>query len=261
MTRALDIGVDVARATWDVRSSPALCARPTGTRRTAGVLLGLDEVQRVRKATGGTVNDVLIALVAGAMRRWLDERGDGSEGIAPRALIPVSRRGPRTAHPQGNQLSGYLLRLPVGEADPVVRLRAVRAAMDRNKHVGPHRGPGAVALLAEHVPPLGHRLGGPVMAQAARLIFDVLVTSVPLPSLGFRLAACPLTEVCPLAPLARGQSLAVAVSTFRGGVHFGLLADAEAVPDLDALAAALRAELTALGEATGAEPLGVPSGA
>ncbi|MET9550618.1 wax ester/triacylglycerol synthase family O-acyltransferase [Streptomyces sp. NPDC006627] len=208
--RALGIGASVARAGLGVRSCAALTSSATGTRRTAGIVLDLDDVHQVRKAAGGTVNDVLIAVVAGALRRWLDERGDGSEGVEPRALIPVSRRRPRTAQPPGNRLSGYLVRLPVGDGDPLARLRGVRAAMDRNKEAGPERAAGAVALLAEHVPPLGHRLGGPVVAQAARLLFDVLVTSVPLPGIGLRLGGSPLAEVYPFAPLARGQSLAVA---------------------------------------------------
>ncbi|GGZ83591.1 wax ester/triacylglycerol synthase family O-acyltransferase [Streptomyces echinoruber] len=244
--RALDIGASLAVSTLTARPTPALTAPATGTRRTAGVVLDLDDVHRVRKSVGGTVNDVLIAVVAGALRRWLDARGDGSDGVAPRALIPVSRRRPRTAHPQGNRLSGYLMRLPVGEADPLGRLNAVRTAMDRNKDAGPHRGAGAVALLADHVPALGHRLGGPLVGQAARLWFDILVTSVPLPGIGLRLGGHPVTAVYPFAPLAPGQSLAVAVSTYRGHVHYGLVADAEAVPDLDRLAAALSAEVETL---------------
>lgn len=247
--RALDIGAGVARATWGVHSSPALTSQATGTRRTAGIVLDLDEVHQVRKTAGGTVNDVLIAAVAGALRRWLEARDAPVEGVAPRALIPVSRRRPRTSQPQGNRLSGYLVRLPVDDPDPLGRLRTVRAAMDRNKDAGPERGAGAVALLADHVPPIGHLLAGPVVGQAARLLFDILVTSVPLPSLGLRLGGCPLTEVYPFAPLARGQSLAVAVSTYRGRVHFGLVADAEAVPDLDLFAHGLREEITALAAA------------
>lgn len=244
--RALDIGASVAVSGLGVRSSAALTSEATGTRRTAGVIIDLDDVHLVRKTAGGTVNDVLIAVVAGALRRWLDERGDGSEGVAPRALIPVSRRRPRTAQPPGNRLSGYVMRLPVHDPDPLGRLRAVRAAMDRNKDAGPHRGAGAVALLADHVPPLAHRLGGPLVGQAARLWFDILVTSVPLPSLGLKLGGHPVTAVFPFAPLARGQSLAVAVSTYRGRVHYGLVADAAAVPDLDRLAAALTDEVAAL---------------
>ncbi|XUL86373.1 wax ester/triacylglycerol synthase family O-acyltransferase [Streptomyces galilaeus] len=249
--RALDIGASVARSTLDVRSSAALASEPSGTRRTAGVVVDLDDVHRIRKTVGGTVNDVLIAVVAGALRRWLDERGDGSEGVAPRALIPVSKRRPRSAQPQGNRLSGYLIRLPVDDPDPLARLDSVRAAMDRNKDAGPNRGAGAVALLADHVPALGHRLGGPFAAQAARLWFDILVTSVPLPSIGLKLGGNPVTAVFPYAPLAAGQSLAVAVSTFRGHVHYGLVADAEAVPDLDVFARALTEEVETLITACG----------
>ncbi|MFE9600124.1 wax ester/triacylglycerol synthase family O-acyltransferase [Streptomyces hokutonensis] len=249
--RALDIGASVARSTLDVRSSAALTSEPSGTRRTAGVVVDLDDVHRIRKTVGGTVNDVLIAVVAGALRRWLDERGDGSEGVAPRALIPVSKRRPRSAQPQGNRLSGYLIRLPVDDPDPLGRLDSVRAAMDRNKDAGPNRGAGAVALLADHVPALGHRLGGPLAAQAARLWFDILVTSVPLPGIGLKLGGNPVTAVFPYAPLARGQSLAVAVSTFRGHVHYGLVADAAAVPDLDLFARALTEEVETLITACG----------
>jgi hypothetical protein len=118
--------------------------------------------------------------------------------------------------------------------------------MDRNKDAGPNRGAGAVALLADHVPALGHRLGGPLVSQAARLWFDILVTSVPLPSLGLRLGGNPLAEVYPLAPLARGQSLAVAISTYRGRVHYGLVADGRAVPDLERLARAVAEEVETL---------------
>jgi hypothetical protein len=123
--------------------------------------------------------------------------------------------------------------------------------MDRNKDAGPDRGPGAVALLADHVPALGHRLGGPLVGQAARLWFDILVTSVPLPGLGLKLGGHPLTAVHPFAPLARGHALAVAVSTYRGRVHYGLIADAEAVPDLDRLARALPEEVETLLTACG----------
>ncbi|MEU0051871.1 wax ester/triacylglycerol synthase family O-acyltransferase [Streptomyces sp. NPDC006309] len=244
--RALDIGASLVRSTLGMRPTSALASAPSGTRRTAGVVLDIDDVHRVRKSAGGTVNDVLIAVVAGALRRWLEERGDGSEGVAPRALIPVSRRRPRAAHPQGNRLSGYLIPLPVHDPDPLGRLGTVRTAMVRNKDAGPNRGAGAVALLADHVPALGHRLGGPLVGQAARLWFDILVTSVPLPGLGLRLGGHELTEVYPLAPLPPGQALAVAISTYRGHVHYGLVADAQAVPDLDRFAHAVSAELETL---------------
>ncbi|MFD8633807.1 WS/DGAT domain-containing protein, partial [Streptomyces sp. NPDC059656] len=169
----------------------------------------------------------------------------GPPGRAP-PPPPPGAGGARPGTGGGNRLSGYLLRLPLAEADPLRRLYSVRVGMDRNKDAGPARGAGAVALLADHVHPLGHRLGGPLVAQAARLLFDILVTSVPLPGLTFALGGSRVREVYPLAPLAHGQSLAVAVSTYQGTVHYGLVGDAAAVPDLEALARALRAELDEL---------------
>ncbi|WP_063753322.1 wax ester/triacylglycerol synthase family O-acyltransferase [Streptomyces sp. NRRL S-87] len=259
--QALEIGAAVARSGLPIGVPDGLTTPPgaAGERSTAGVTLCLDDVHRVRKAAGGTVNDVLIALVAGALRRWLAERGDRVTGPGPRALVPVSRRRPKGkgAGGAGNRLSGYLVRLPLAEPDPLGRLGAVRADMDRNKEAGPHRGAGAVALLADHVPPLGHRLGGPLVAQAARLLYDVLVTSVPLPGLTFTLGGATLREVHPLAPLAQGQALAVAVSTYKGAVHYGLVADSAAVPDLDDLARALREELDGLLRAADGAAVGV----
>ncbi|MBZ9594401.1 wax ester/triacylglycerol synthase family O-acyltransferase [Streptomyces erythrochromogenes] len=248
--QALEIGAAMAREGLPLGVPAALTAGPAGagSRTVAGLALDLDEVNLIRKGAGGTVNDVLITLVAGALRRWLAGRGDPEPlGAGPRALIPVSRRrGPRDGEGAGNRLSGYLLRLPLAEPDPLRRLDRVRVGMDRNKDAGPARGAGAVALLADHVHPLGHRLGGPLVAQAARLLYDILVTSVPLPGLTFSLGGSRVHEVYPLAPLARGQSLAVAVSTYKGTVHYGLVADAAAVPDLAALTGALRAELDTL---------------
>ncbi|MEU2390885.1 wax ester/triacylglycerol synthase family O-acyltransferase [Streptomyces sp. NPDC007369] len=247
--QALEIGAAMARSGLPLPVPAALTAGAggTGTRAVAGLALALDDVNRIRKVVGGTVNDVLITLVAGGLRRWLTDRGDTvPEGPGPRALIPVSRRRAGADARYGNRLSGYLLRLPIEEPDPLRRLERVRTGMDRNKEAGPARGAGAVALLADHVHPLGHRLGGPLVAQAARLLFDILVTSVPLPGFTFTLGGSRVREVYPLAPLARGHALAVAVSTYRDTVHYGLVADAAAVPDLAALAQALQEELDAL---------------
>ncbi|MFF0273506.1 wax ester/triacylglycerol synthase family O-acyltransferase [Streptomyces sp. NPDC094447] len=251
--RAVEVGASVVRASrLDGRPTAALAAESSGTRRIATASLPLERVHRIRRTTGGTANDVLLALVAGALRRWFDGRGRPLPGADPRALVPVSRRRPGTPARSGNSLSGYLLDLPVTEADPAARLTAVRGAMDRNKAAGPLRGAGAVALLADQLPPLAHRFGAPLAAGAARLLFDLLVTQVPLPRSALSLGGAPLRALFPMAPLARGQSLAVAMSPYGGQVHIGLVADGEAVPDLDALARALTAELDLL------DPPGTP---
>ncbi|MFE1958668.1 wax ester/triacylglycerol synthase family O-acyltransferase [Streptomyces sp. NPDC059479] len=249
--RAVGIGASVVRASrLDPRGMPALTAGSSGTRRLATAVLDLEDVQRIRRAAGGTANDVLLATVAGALRRWMLERDERLPAAPPRALVPVSRRRPGSPPGSGNKLSAYLLALPVAEADPRVRLALVRRGMHRNKCDGPSRGAGAVAVLADQLPPLAHRLAAPLAGSAARMLFDILVTSVPLPRSTLSLGGCPLREVYPMAPLTRGQSLAVALTTYGGRVHVGLVADGKAVPDLDRLARGMTDELDELLRAT-----------
>ena len=180
------------------------------------------------------------------MRRWLEARGEPLPDVGPRALVPVSRRRPGSPPGSGNKFSAYLLELPVGDPDPRSRMDRVRTAMDRNKAAGPSRGAGALTVLADQLPLLAHRFGAPLAGGAARMLFDVLVTSVPLPRSALSLGGCPLREIYPMAPLARGQSLAIALSTYGGRVHVGLVADGKAVPDLDRLARSLGEELDEL---------------
>ncbi|MFB7918265.1 wax ester/triacylglycerol synthase family O-acyltransferase [Streptomyces sp. NPDC056061] len=245
--RAFGVGASMVRASrLDPRGVPALTARSSGTRRLATADLDLAAVRLIRRAAGGTVNDVLLGVVAGALRRWMLERGEPLPADAPRALVPVSRRRPGRAAATGNRLSGYLLELPVREPDPWRRLGRVRAAMGRNKAAGPLRGAGAVAVLADQLPSLAHRFGAPIAGGAARLLFDILVTSVPLPRSALSLGGCPLRAVYPMAPLARGQALAVALSTYGGQVHVGLVADGRALPDLERLAVCVHDEVAEL---------------
>ncbi|OKJ94550.1 diacylglycerol O-acyltransferase [Streptomyces sp. CB03234] len=249
--RALGVGASVVRASrLDPRGTPALTAGSSGTRRLATADLDLEEVRRVRRVAGGTANDVLLAVTAGALRRWMLERGEPLPTVDPRALVPVSRRRPGGAPGPGNTFSAYLLDLPLSDPDPLSRLGSVRRGMDRNKAAGPTRGAGAVAVLADQLPPLAHRFGAPLAQGAARMLFDVLVTNVPLPRSRLSLGGCPLRALHPMAPLARGQALAVAMSPYGGQVHIGLVADGKAVPDVDRLAAAIHDELAELVKAT-----------
>lgn len=151
--RAVGIGASVMRASRiDLWAGSALAASSSGTRRLATAVLDQDDVLRVRREAGGTANDVLLAVVAGGLRRWILERGERLPGADPRALVPVSRRRPGSPPGSANKLSAYLLGLPVSEPDAWRRLCRVRSAMDRNKAAGPARGAGAVAVLADRLP-------------------------------------------------------------------------------------------------------------
>ncbi len=209
--------------------------------------LDLAAVREVRGRHGGTDHDVLLAVLSGALRGWLAARGYRPDGLDVRALVPVSRR---TGRGHGNVLSGYLCPLPVRERDPGAALAAVRATMDRAKAAGPARGAGAFPLLTDAVPTGLYGALAPVVRHGARRLFDTVVTTVPVPGRPLTLAGAPLRAVYPIAPLAPGHALGVALSTHRGTVHIGLSGSGSAVPDLGLLADAIPAALDRLRRST-----------
>jgi WS/DGAT/MGAT family acyltransferase len=235
---------DQANETAGIASSLVRAARPplspvsaptSAERRLGFVRLPLTELRQVRKAHGGTTNDVVLAVLSGALREWLVNRGHRADGRTLRALIPVSVRGRAAGQLGGNKLSGYLCDLPVGEDDPVERLRVVRRAMTRNKAAGPSRGAGALPLLADRVPPLLHRLGTRRAGLAAPMLFDLVITTVPVPPARLSLGGARLAEVYPFVPLAPRHAVGIAVATYRDSVHIGLQVNGEAVPDVGSL--------------------------
>ncbi|MGW1680639.1 wax ester/triacylglycerol synthase family O-acyltransferase [Saccharopolyspora sp. NPDC002376] len=243
----LGIASDVLRNIRLPEPGSPLHARACAARRMALIPLDRKEVRRIRARHGGTTNDAALAIITGALRRWLATRGYLIEGHTVRALIPVNRRASERSPSGHNRLSGYLCDLPVGEPDPAVRLRLVRAAMDRNKATGPLRGPGAFLVLAGQMPPLAHQLATPVVSQTAGLLFDTMITSVPLPDMKVTLDGAPLRELYPLAPLAAGHALSIAITPYLDTIHIGIQANRDAVADLEKLGDALPhaiAELT-----------------
>ncbi len=210
-------------------------APPSSERRLGFVRLSATELRQVRRSFGGTANDVVLAVLSGALREWMINRGQRADGRTLRALIPVSVRGRAADQLGGNKLSGYLLDLPIGEDDPVERLRVVRRAMDRNKAAGPGRGAGALPLLADRVPPLLLRLGTRTAGLAAPMLFDLVITTVPVPPARLSLDGARLSEVYPFVPLAPRHAVGIAVATYRDSIHVGLQANGEAVPDVGSL--------------------------
>lgn len=225
---------------------PAMLATGGTARRVAFVRLDVADVRQIRRQHGGTTNDVTLAVLAGGLRAWLRSRDEPVDGVTPRALIPVNTRARGGAG--NNQLSGFLCDLPVGLADPLDRLRAVRAAMDANKASGPSRGAGTLAILANRLPTVVHRFCTPPAGLAAPLLFDTVVTNVPLPAIPLTIADAPLDEIYPFGPLGPGHALGVAISPYRDAIHIGLQAARDAVPDLDVLANAITKACSTLHE-------------
>ncbi|GGM69274.1 wax ester/triacylglycerol synthase family O-acyltransferase [Dactylosporangium sucinum] len=236
------------------RTAAAPKTPPRTARSLALLRLNTHDVRHVRKHYGGTEHDVLLAVITGALRRWLVANNQRPENLNIRALIPVSRRG-RTTQPQRhNVLSGYLCDLPIQQDDPITMLHHVRAAMDRHKAAGFARGPGAFPVLTEQIPVPAQHLTIPLLRRAGPLLFDTIITNVPVPSRPITLAGAPLHHAYPIAPLAHGQALGIALSTYRESVHIGLHADHRAVPDLNRLANAIPTALTALAHAISPAP-------
>jgi diacylglycerol O-acyltransferase len=248
MSQVTRIASSVLRCVRLPAPASPLVTMSSGRRTLATARLDLLQVRRIRAHYGGTVNDVLLAVVTGGLREWLVARGDPVEGLILRAFIPVSQRARSSNRTGGNRLSGYLCELPVGEPDPGKRLLTIRQAMEQSKAVGADSGPGAIPVLADRLPPAVHRVAAPVAGQGASLLFDLMVTSIPVPSIPFTLDGAELEEVFPMAPLAAGQALVVGLSWYQDTAYVALHADREALPDVRKLAEAMRPAMMALTE-------------
>ena len=207
----------------------------------------LDDYKKVRKAHGGTVNDVVLATVAGALRTWLLTRG---EAVTPtttiRAMVPVSVRAEGDGGHLGNRVSSYFVDLPVGEGNAVMRLHQVSFAMRAHKDSGQSVGADALVQLSGFAPPTLHSLGARAASGFTRRLFNLVVTNVPGPQFPLYAAGARMLEMYPVVPLAKGQAVSVGVTSYCGGVFFGLNADRDAMPDIDVLSACLEESLAEL---------------
>ncbi len=205
----------------------------------------LDDYKRVRKAHGGTVNDVVLATVAGALRSWLLTRG---EVVTPttmiRAMVPVSVR--TEGEQMGNRVSSYFVDLPVGEIDPVMRLHQVSVAMRGHKESGQSVGADALVAMSGFAPPTIHSLGARVASSFTRRLFNLVVTNVPGPQFPLYAAGARMLSMYPVVPLAKGQAVSCGLTSYDGGVYYGLNADRDAMPDIDVLASLIEESLAEL---------------
>jgi WS/DGAT/MGAT family acyltransferase len=204
----------------------------------------LTDFKEVKNAFGGTVNDVVLTVVTGALRDWLHSRGVRTEGLELRALVPVSTRSKDERGDLGNRITVMRGPLPVYIADPIARLRAVKASMDGLKESKQAVGAEVLTGVQSFAPPT-------ILAQASRLnfstrLFNLIVTNVPGPQLPLYVRGREMHDVFPIAFLPKGHALAVAIMSYNGQMNFGLLADYDAVPDLDRIGDGIEASLAEL---------------
>ncbi|WNV74733.1 wax ester/triacylglycerol synthase family O-acyltransferase [Geodermatophilus sp. DSM 44513] len=222
-----------------------------GSQRRVVVARGdLDDVKRVRKAHGGTVNDVLLTVVTGALREWLLSRGQAVVGsTSVRALVPVSVHDAEEA--PGTRVSGHLVDLPVGEPNPRLRLARLSYAMLGASRHGRSVGAEALLALTGFAPPTLHALGARAARGLSRRVANLVVTNVPGPQVPLYAAGARVLEVFPVVPLAPGHGLSIGITSYDGRVFFGLNADRSGVGDVDLLADLVEQELAVLVETAG----------
>ena len=204
----------------------------------------LADFKEIKNALGGTVNDAVLTVVAGALGRWLRDRGVRTEGLELRALVPVSIRTEHDRGELGNRIAAMRGPLPVYVGDPVERLMTVREAMGSLKESKQALGAEVIAGLQDFAPPT-------LLAQASRLnfstrLFNLIVTNVPGPQFPLYLLGREMERIVPIAFLPENHALAIAIMSYNGKVDFGLLADYDAMPDLEAFGGYLEQSLAEL---------------
>jgi diacylglycerol O-acyltransferase len=235
-----------AMARMGLLSAPAspLNVRIGPHRRFTWVNGDLDQFKAIKNALGGTVNDVVLAAVAGALGRYLRLRGEATDELILRAMVPVSIRADVERGALGNRVAAMWVPLPVGLSDPVQRLLTISRDMEGIKESGQAVGAQVLTELSGFAPPT-------IMAQAARLqarqrLFNLVVTNVPGPQFPLYMLGRQLKAMYPMVPLAENQALGIAIMSYNGQLNFGLNADYDALPDLEALADELRAAMEEL---------------
>ena len=218
-------------------------------RRFTWVRADLAEFKAIKNALGGSVNDVVLAVVTGALGRYMRIHGEPTEDVVLKAMVPVSVRADVERGALGNRVAAMWAPLPVGITDPIQRLLKIRREMHDVKGSGQAVGAQVLTELSGFAPPT-------IMAQAARLqarqrLFNLVVTNVPGPQIPLYALGREMESIFPMVPLAENTALGIAVMSYNGQMNFGLNADYDALPDVEVLAVELRAAIDELSAAAG----------
>ncbi len=226
-------------------------------RRFASADTSLDDHRTVRARLGartGTepdVNDVVLATLAGALRGWLLARG---EPVVPatvvRALVPVSvqQEADEPSSRVGSRLSALVVDLPVGEPSPAIRLHQIAYALRGHGESGRAVTARTLSGLAGFAPPTLHSMAARAASAASRRLFNLVVSNVPGPQHPLYASGARMLASYPVVPLARRQALSIGLTSYDGGVYYGLNADRDAMADLQVLADSIPEALAELVE-------------
>jgi diacylglycerol O-acyltransferase len=219
-------------------------------RRLAFVRGDLEDFKRIKNKHGGTVNDVVLSVVTGALGNYLRARGHETECLELRAMVPVSIRAEEERGALGNKITAMMAPLPVWCEDPVERLHIVSETMGDLKGSGQAVGAEILTKLTDFAPTT-------IASQAARLqpaqrFFNLVVTNVPGPQFPLYVLGRRMESIFPMVPLARRQALCIGIMSYNGQIDFGLVGDYDAMADLDSFALDLEG---AVAEAVATAPI------
>jgi diacylglycerol O-acyltransferase / wax synthase len=212
-------------------------------RRFQHLAVPLSALKEVKDVFAATVNDVVLAVVAEAMFRWLEERGEPAADVL-RAFCPVSVRDESRRHALGNLVSGLVVDLPIAPMPPVTRLARIVSATGELKRSGQAVAASSLTAVTSWAPATLHALGSRLASEprfGLQSRVNMVVTNVPGPQVPFYTGGARMLEVWPFVPIYHTLGLNVALVSYDGGVHFGLSADRDLVPDLDRFARQLSA--------------------
>jgi diacylglycerol O-acyltransferase len=226
------------------------------------VRTSLEDYRKVRRMHGGTVNDVILATITGALRNWLMTRAESVHGSRSlKAMVPMSIIDSDLEPTSlGSQVAGHLLSLPIGESSPIVRLHQVSYALKAHKETGRAVAADRLAEVAGFAPTTFHALGARVAAAQPRRAFNLVITNVPGPQFPLYAAGAQMLESYPVHPLLPNQALAIGITSYDGGVYFGLNADRDALPDLEVLGQCVTEALDELVDTLGDSRARAPRG-
>jgi diacylglycerol O-acyltransferase len=245
-------GADLARG---MRASASLMrplessslTGPVGPHRTwSWAQLRLGDVKRVRSALGGTVNDVVLSLVAGGLRDLLESRGERVAGRTIRALVPVSVRRADERGAYNNRVSAMIAELPVGITDPATRLEAVRVQMEGLKRSKQAVAGDVLTSLSGFAPPMLLALGARLAARSPTLGVQTGVTNVPGPQQPLHTLGRRLLESYPYVPVIGNVRISIAIFSYDGGLYFGVTGDYDSSSDIDVLTGGVERSLAEL---------------
>ncbi len=219
------------------------------SRRFDWTTMAVADLKAVKQVLGGTLNDVVLATVAGALRRFCLQRAVDPDVLNVRALVPVSVRGVEEHGALGNRITEIVASLPIHLDDPVARLEAVRITMSGLKESKQALGGEVMTAIAEWTVPN-------VLVQAVKLglrsrPYNLTVTNVPGPQIPLYFLACEMQTTFPVVPLFEKVALVVGLFSYNGGLFWGLTADWETVPDLHDFVEAIEISFAELQAAAG----------